>query len=172
MIYPTVSELLACVDEALIEASDQAVPRKTVTSMLATCRHLIRHAELRARMEKAIFLDDIEKAGELLRGIAEYLQQSGGDRNGLASVIRAVLGEAPQLLTSGPDEIDRIRDRAKALRELVYAALKHLQAAASAERETAAYQEARRQLRDYMSYQIQQEARMIIPAFHGRGPRR
>lgn len=172
MIYPTVSELLACVDQVLQDASDENMPRMAVKSTLATCRHLIRHAELRSRLEKSIFLADIGKAGELLSSLAGYLHTSGNDRDGLANIIRSVVAEEPVLLTMGADEIDLIRERAKALRELVYAALKHLQSAPAAERATEAYQEARRRLREYMKYQIEQESRMVTPAFQGHGPRR
>ena len=172
MIYPTVAELLSCVNKALLDASDETMPRPAVKSTLATCRHLIRHAELRVQLEKSILLDDIEKAGQLLGQLAAYLEASASDREGLSRVIRAVQAEAPQLQSAAPGEAEHILLRAKALRELVYSALKHLQLAGAAEKATEAYKEARLLLREYMKYQIEQEARMVTPAFLGHGPRR
>ena len=172
MIYPTVSEILRCVNQTLLDASDETMPRMAVKSALATCRHLIRHAELRVQLEKSILLDDIDQAGKLLDRLAAYLDSGSSDRDGLGRVIRLVLADAPQLQSAAPGEAGLILQRAKALRELVYSALKHLQSADVAEKSTGAYQEARRLLRDYMKYQIEQEARMVTPAFLGHGPRR
>ena len=172
MIYPTAAELLSCVNNTLLEVSDENMPRMAVKSALATCRHLIRHAGLRVQLEKSILLDDIEKAGQLLDRLAAYLETSGNDRDGIARAIRSALAEAPQLQSAASEETERILLRAKALRELIYTALKHLQLAAAAEKATETYQEARRLLREYMKYQIQEEARMVTPAFFGHGPRR
>ena len=172
MIYPTVSELLNCVNKTLLDASDETMPRMAVKSALATCRHLIRHAELRMQLEKSIQLDDIDKAGQLLGRLAAYLESGDGDHVGLARIIRSVLAESPQLQSAAPGEAEHILQRAKALRELVYVTLKQLQSASIAEKRSEAYSDARRLLREYMKYQIEQEARMITPAFLGHGPRR
>lgn len=172
MIYPTATDLLHCVNNTLLDASDPTMPRLAVKSALATCRHLIRHAELRVQLEKSILLDDIEQACLLLERLSVYLAAGAGDGDGLARVIRSVVAEAPQLQSSDAGEADRILQRAKALRELIYSTLKHLQSADAAERATGGYQEARGLLREYIKYQIEQEARMVTPAFFGHGPRR
>jgi hypothetical protein len=74
MIYPTTPDILRCVDQTLLTASDESMPRMAVKSALASSRHMIRHANLRMQMERTILLDDIEKAGVLLDRLATYFQ--------------------------------------------------------------------------------------------------
>lgn len=175
MIYPTAPEILRCINQALLDAMDETLPRMAVKSALATTRHLIRHVELRFQFERQILLDDISKAEQLLDNLAAYLDVDGSDRGGrggIARAIRTALAEAPQLLSRADDEIETIRLRAKTLRELVYSALTQLQSAGTEERSSTSYRATRRLLREYMAYQIQQESRLIYPAFAGKGPRR
>ena len=172
MIYPTASELLQQIDQTLLAASDETMPRMAVKSALATTRHLVRHVELRLKLEKSILLDDIDKTSELLEKIAAYFNSQDGECAAMAHSMRAVIEEAPQLLSRAPDELDRIVHRAKALREQVYVSLAHLQNMPAAAQAAKAYGDVRQHIRDYMRYQIEQEARLIDPAFVGKGPRR
>jgi hypothetical protein len=68
--------------------------------------------------------------------------------------------------------LDNIIARAKALRELIYLSLSRLQGFAPALKVTEPYQDMRGLMREYMTYQIQQEAKIVYPAFAGKGPRR
>lgn len=172
MIYPTPADILRCVEHTIQMASADDMPRMAVKSALATSGHLIRHVELRMKMERSILLDDVEKAAALLDNLAAYLSGGSAGRTKLARDIRGSLAKAPQLLSAEPDDTEAIRERAKDLRELIYSALKELQSATAAEKTAKPYLDARRLLRGYMTYQIQQEARLVTPAFFGHGPRR
>lgn len=172
MIYPTASEILRQIDQTLLAISDINMPRMDVKSALATTRHLVRHVELRLRLERSILLDDIEKAGGLLAKIATYLDSLGADHAARAKDIRATLAVAPSLLSSKEDELDHIINRAKALRELIYVNLAALQNLGADITAIKAYADLRQLIREYISYQIKQEARVIDPAFIGQGPRR
>lgn len=172
MIYPTASDILRCVERNLAAISDDDTPRTAIKSTLATSRHLLRHVDLRLSIEKPILLDDIDKASELLGKVATYLASQGGESSALAHSVRAVIEEAPQLLSKAPEEMDNIVHRAKALREQIYVSLAHLQKLPADAQATKAYGEIRDLIRAYMRYQIEQEARLIDPAFAGTGPRR
>ena len=80
MIYPTASDILRCVERNLAAISDDDTPRTAIKSTLATSRHLLRHVDLRLKLEKPILLDDIDKASELLGKVATYLAAQGRDR--------------------------------------------------------------------------------------------
>lgn len=172
MIYPTSSDLLRCIDQTLLTISAENTPHTAVKSALATSRHLIRHVELRLHLERAILLDDIEKTRELLGKIVAYLESHARQRPDLTHSIRAVLGETAGFPSSAAGEFDAIHARAKTLRELVYSALAQLQGVPVAEKATKPYGDIRQSIRDYMRYQIEQEDRLIHPAFCGKGPRR
>jgi hypothetical protein len=172
MIYPTTSDILRCIDQTLLTASDENMPRMAVKSALASCRHMIRHANLRMQMERTILLDDIEKAGVLLDKLATYFQSLEAEQDDFIISIRAALCESPNLLSAAADELDNIIARAKALHELIYLSLSRLQGFSPALKVTEPYQGMRRLMREYMTYQIQQEAKIVYPAFAGKGPRR
>lgn len=172
MIYPTPADILCCVDQTLLDSSDIELPRMSVKSALATCRHLIRHVELRIRLDPEILLDDIEKTTALLHHVAGYLETGNSAACVLAKDVRASIAHEPHQLQGKAADMDGIRARALLLREHIYAALKLLQGLDAVTRHTDAYRETRRLIREYIAYQIQQEARMIHPAFAGKGPRR
>ena len=54
MIYPTPADILRCVAHTIQMASADDMPRMAVKSALATSGHLIRHVELRMKMERSI----------------------------------------------------------------------------------------------------------------------
>ena len=147
------------------------MPRMSVKSGLATCRHLIRHVELRTRLEAAMLLDDIDQTRQLLAHLAGYLA-AVPDAGPLVAAVRASLSLAKATPTGAADDLERIRAQALALREHVYAGLKCLQGLNAELQASAPYQEVRRLIRAYIAYEIQQEARLIDPAFVGQGPRR
>jgi prophage DNA circulation protein len=172
MIYPTASDVSRCVEHTLSTLMDDKLPRMAVKSALATSGLLVRHVELRVRLERSLLLDDVDKASALLNVIAAYLSGGSTDRIKLGKDIGTSLTNAPQLLTAAPEDTETIRERAKELRELIYVSLKELQSAIAAEKAAKEYQEIRRQIREYITYQIEQEGKLITPAFFGHGPRR
>lgn len=172
MIYPTANDILRCIDQTLLASMDTDMPRMSVTSALATCRHLVRHVGLRIALEKPVLLDDIDQAGALLARVADYFESAGADHAAMVSNIRSALAKKPQLVTGKEDELDVIRERARELRELIYVTLAALQKFTAEQQAAKAYADTRQRIRDYMRYQIEQEARLIDPAFAGQGPRR
>ena len=172
MIYPTPADVLRCVEHTTQMMADETMPRMAVKSALATSGHLIRHVELRMKLERSILLDDVDKASAMLSKLASYLSSGSTHRVKLATDIRATLASAPQLLSAVPDDTEIVRERAKVLRELLYVSLKELQSATAEEKAAKDYQEIRRQMREYITYQIKQEGKLITSAFFGHGPRR
>ena len=173
MIYPTTSDILRCVDHTLMESSDIDMPRMAVKSALATCRHLVRHVDLRMQIEQGILIADIEKVTTLLGAVAEYLGTVSAAEATLVGEIRATLADQPAALLQGKaDDMDRVRSRALALRERLYGTLRHLQSLNADVQATPSYREVRRLIREYITWEIQQESKMVHPAFVGRGPRR
>lgn len=172
MIFPTASDVLRCVDQALRDASDSDVPPMAVKSALATCRHLIRHAELRLRHEAGILRDDAVKTTALLETIAAYLD-TGADHamTEMATGIRATLS-APDTDAGGDDGMGALRTQVLTLREQVYTALACLQRLAPQTKAQKEYVEIRQRIRDYIADELVQEARLVQPAFASQGPRR
>jgi hypothetical protein len=58
------------------------------------------------------------------------------------------------------------------LREALATAQHWLVAAPADRKDTAAYREIRRRIRDYVGHQLSAEAELVEPAFLGHGPRR
>lgn len=172
MIYPTATEILHCVDHALLDASDPELGRMSVKSALATCRHMVRHVEVRLRLETEILLDDIDKTRALLTQLAAQIDTLGEAQASLAQRIRSTLDNESAELESAGDDLPRVRARALNLREQVYQTLAALQMLDASIKDTAHYRQARSLIREYIAYELQQEARLIAPAFKGQGPRR
>lgn len=172
MIYPTAVDILRCVDQTMLEASDLEMPRMSVKSALATSRHMIRHVELRLQLEASILLEDIDKTTALLHKVVAYLNTVNEASAGLGREIGALLAQAPALLKGTAEDLERISARALALREQVYAALASLQGLEPDVKVKEPYLEIRRLIRGYIAYELEQEARLIGPAFRGKGPRR
>lgn len=170
MIYPTASDILRCVDQTLADASDIDMPRMAVKSALATSRHMIRHVDLRTSVEAEILRDDMVMTTALLGHTLDYIDKASvPELEPLTAGIRAVLATG----TAAPgDSIEALQASVLVLREQVYGALAALQKLDTADRNQEAYKDLRQQFRSYMTAELAQEARMIIPAFLGKGPRR
>ncbi|HKR47778.1 MAG TPA: hypothetical protein VJU59_50305, partial [Paraburkholderia sp.] len=165
-------EILHCVDHALLDASDPELGRMSVKSALATCRHMVRHVEVRLRLETAVLLDDIDTARSLLTQLATHVDTLGEGQARIAQHIRSTLVNESAELDSAGDDLARVRARALSLREQVYQTLVALQALDASIKDTAHYRQARGLIREYIAYELQQEARLIAPAFKGQDPRR
>lgn len=173
MIIPTASDILRCIDHTLQDASDPDLPRMSVRSALATCRHLVRHVDLRLQHETAMLRDDIDKTAALLERVKAYLDHAAGvDLPGLRDRIGATLAAHAGVPTTGADGMATVRSRALALREQVHVVLAGLQRQSAPVKADEGYREIRRLIREYIAYELTQEARLVQPAFAGKGPRR
>lgn len=170
MIYPTANDILRCVDQTLADASDIDMPRMAVKSALATSRHMIRHVDLRTQVEAEILHDDMVMTTTLLGQTLAYIDKASVPAlDTLAREIRAVLATGS---TAPGEATGALQARVLVLREQAYGALARLQKLDKADKEQEPYQELRQRFRNYITAELTQEARMVVPAFLGKGPRR
>jgi len=172
MIYPTANDVLRCIDQTLAESADADLPAMARKSALASCRHLVRHVELRLRLERGLLQEDAERLAALLPGVADYLADSGSEGPAQATAIRQQLSRPAPASDDGSDDLEPLRAHVLALREALYQALALLQKLDASRRESATYQALREGIRGYIREELQQEDLLIHDAFVGQGPRR
>lgn len=167
MIHPTCAEVLATIQNGFDEQIVPHLHDSEARSAAATIGHLLRHVALRIADEGKILHDDVNRLEALLGRIAGCFEQVGeGDPAGIRAVIanRATPDTYPSLSVLG--------ERALALRGALVAAQEALHRLSATLGTDPAYIELRQALRDYIAAQLADEARLIAPAFQGKGPRR
>jgi hypothetical protein len=167
MIHPTCAEVLATVQTGFEE---QVVPHLSdgeARSAAATIAHLLRHVALRIEDEGQILTDDISRLRTLLERIAEWFDAAGVDG---AAALRAAL--AQRLPEATYPSLALLGEQALALRGALVAAQQSLHELAATHGGEGEYQALREAIRHYIALQLADEARLIAPAFQGRGPRR
>ncbi|MDE2596132.1 MAG: hypothetical protein KGL44_04550 [Sphingomonadales bacterium] len=167
MIHPTCTEVLATVQTAFDEQVVPHLADSEARSAAATIGHLLRHVALRIEQEGQILSDDIARLEALLGRIADWFDET---RAADAQPLRAAL--VPALPAGRYPSLTLIGERALALRAALVAAQERLQEAAAGHGSEAGYTDLRAGIRDYIAAQLADEARLIAPAFQGRGPRR
>lgn len=167
MIHPTCGEVLATIQTGF---ADQIVPHLVpaeARSAAATIGHLLRHVALRIEGEGQMLFDDVRRLESLLGRIAAWFEASSASD---AEVIRIVLAEdLPPDSWPGPALLG---ERALALRGVLVAAQDELHRLAASHGKDPAYVMLRQAIRGYIAAQLEDEARLIAPAFQGQGPRR
>lgn len=160
MIHPSCAEVLATIQTGFEE---QVVPHLhdiEARSAAATIGHLLRHVALRIEHEGQILLDDIARLEALLGGIAAWFETCGA---GDPRAIRAALtDDSPQGVYPG---LGLLGERAMRLRGALVKAQEVLHGLP----DDGGLREA---VRGYIAAQLAEEARLIEPAFRGKGPRR
>jgi hypothetical protein len=167
MIHPTCAEVLATIQTGFDEQIVPHLHDNEARSAAATIGHLLRHVALRIADEGQILHDDVARLEALLARIADWLEQVG---EGEPSAIRAVVIDRvpPEAYPS----LAVLADRALALRGVLVAAQEALHRLAATHGSDPVYGELRQAVRDYIAAQLADEARLIAPAFQGKGPRR
>ena len=167
MIYPTVGDVIRRCGEAMDSVVIPGLPQLKDKSSATTIRHLLNFAADRIDIEGQLLFDEIALVRDLLGQTAEHFGAQPAPASDVASWIaetRSTLGRQrdPNVYPSLPilaEEVNHLRD-------LVSQALVILK------RQQDGGMTIRQKIRDYIAWQIRQEARLIEPAFQGRGPRR
>jgi hypothetical protein len=167
MIHPTAAEVLATIQTGFEADIVPNLSTVEAQSAAATISHLLRHVALRVEQEGQILSDDIGRLRALLGEIADWLESEGeGDpavlREAAASVIPA--GTYPSLTLLG--------EQALAMRGALVSAQETLHGLGTAYQDHPGHQALREAIRTYIAAQLADEARLIAPAFLGKGPRR
>ncbi|MET0656984.1 MAG: hypothetical protein ABW110_02355 [Steroidobacteraceae bacterium] len=168
MIVPTLSDIVYTISAGLDEIITPKLEGLRERSTMTTIRHMLRFVEHAIDNEGQLLFDDLKKLKPLLADIAQRFE-SVAELKGVASAIRQSLASErdPNVYPS----IKLLAEEIRRLRQHVsdaLVALRALPATARGPQTEAAHQ----LLRDYIKWQLKQEARVIEPAFIGYGARR
>lgn len=167
MIHPTCTEVLATIQTSFEQQIVPFLQDKEAQSAAATIGHLLRHVALRIQYEGQILSDDVTRLEVLLGRIARWFNEAGLDA---PAPIGAALSEA---LQEGVfPGLDVLGERALKLRGALVAAQETLQGLEAHHESAPGYAALRQGIRSYIAVQLADEAKLIAPAFQGKGPRR
>ena len=168
MIVPTLTDVVHTVSSAIEAVIAPKLEGLRERSTITTIRHLLRLVEHGIEGEGQVLYDELSRLKGLLSNVADVFD-ARLELRGLAAAIRASLAieRDPSVYPSISilaQEVGRLRghvcDALTALRGLPASA------------QGSATQAAHQQLRDYIRWQLEQEARIIEPSFRGHGARR
>lgn len=167
MIHPSCTQVLCTIQTSFEEQIVPHIADGEARSAAATIGHLLRHVVLRIEDEGQILTDDIARLRTLLTQIAAWFDVTGlGDSAGLQAVV------SKRLPTDTYPSLTLLGEEALGLRGGLVMAQATLHELASTHDGNAGYQALRDAIRGYITAQLTDEARLIAPAFQGRGPRR
>ena len=167
MIYPTVGDVIRRCGEAMDSVVIPGLSELKDRSSATTIRHLLNFAADRIDVEGQLLFDEIARVRDLLGETAKHFStRPDGDGD-----VESWLAETHTTLERQRDPnvypaLPVVAEEVNHLRGLVSRALIILKG--EQDRGTAI----RQKIREYIAWQIQQEAKLIEPAFQGRGPRR
>jgi hypothetical protein len=163
---PTADEVmetvLATFDEHILPNVAEGLP----SSLAITTRNLLRHVQLRMKLEAKALWRDNGELGALLAAVADYAAATADLTDLAAEIGRDVAAARP----TGFQDLADLASEAEQLRWTLTRAIERLQQARPAHRDEAAYTNLREQIRTYLRHQLEREAAWIEPAFVG--PRR
>lgn len=167
MIYPTVGDVIRRCGEAMDNVVIPGLSELKDRSSATTIRHLLNFAADRIDIEGQLLFDEIARLHDLLGKTAEHFgtrPERDGEVESWLTETRATLERQrdPNLYPALP----MLAEEVNHLRGLVSRALVMLKG----EQDSGAAM--RKEIREYIAWQIEQEAKLIEPAFRGRGPRR
>lgn len=167
MIHPTCTEVLATIQTSFDEQIVPFLQDKEAQSAAATIGHLLRHVALRIQSEGQILSDDVARLEQVLGRILQWFDEVGLEA---PAATGAALGAASRegVFLS----LDALGERALKLRGALNAAQEMLQGLEARHKSAAGYADLRQAIRSYIAAQLADEARLIAPAFQGKGPRR
>jgi hypothetical protein len=171
MLLPTSVDVLRCVERTL---ETVIVPKLTglgERSAAATIGHMLRHVALRIEHEGQMLSDEIGMLRPLLAQVETYLGTLPRDDGGAARLradMTALL--ARQFGSGGYRGVASLAEEVSELRQSVCDALEFVQRQAPGQ--TGPAGKLNEALQRYIAWEIEQEAKIIDPAFEGFGPRR
>lgn len=172
MILPTAVDVLRCVERTIETVIAPALTDTAERSAAATIGHLLRHVALRLEREGALFATEISQLRPLLTEADLVLQRDfarSADVSEARIAIAAALAEPPAAAQGYRDpasmgaEVTALRHGVCATLELIQRHEASLPAAARALHES---------LKRYIAWELDNESKLIDPAFEGFGPRR
>ncbi len=168
MIVPTAADVIRCIEETMERVIQPALTSLSDRSAATTIRHLLHYVAIRIDAEGQILFDDAKRLRAVLAECLAWLD-ARPDAESLAAAIRETLNRErdPEIYPSPV----LIAGEVASLRQHVSEVLALLLKLAPDDR-GAAGEALHQTLRDYIVWQVEQEAKIIEPAFVGRGPRR
>ena len=172
MLLPTAVDVLRCVERTIETVIAPALPGAAERSAAATVGHLLRHVALRIEREGALLAAEITRLRPLLGDADGVLKrdftQTAAVTEALAAIAAALAIPPPpphgyRDLASMASEVTALRQSVCAVLELVQ---RHEASLSPAARDIHA------SLKDYIAWELENESKLIDPAFEGFGPRR
>lgn len=171
-IMPTVPDLLRSIGETLENVVTPALVGNAELSAVTTIRHLLRYATFRLDREGQALLDEAKLLRGLLSEGAAYLKSRPASDTVSSDLVIAIDSTLAQ--RRDPDlypTLTLMADEVGVLRQHVCDFLAILRSAGASGR-GAAGEEQLQSVRRYLSWQIEQESKIIEPSFVGQGARR
>lgn len=172
MLLPTAVDVLRCVERTIETVITPALTGAAERSAAATVGHLLRHVALRIEREGALFAAEIAQLRPLLADSDRMLQHdfaASAEAKGVRAAIAAALAEQPAA-PHGYRDLASMAAEVTALRQCVCATLDLIQ------RSEASLSVAARDIHEsfqrYVAWELDNESKLIDPAFEGFGPRR
>lgn len=165
-LLPSATAIVRCVREAVDSVLAPALQGLSERSTVATIQPTLRYVEQLIDHQGQILLDEQRMLAGLLPEAARWLTGQPG-KEGAGAAIEATLAreEDPTIYPS----LAIMGDRVAQLREHVCTLLTVLH---GRDPDDAVAESLHARLRDYIAWQIEQEGRLVEPAFLGRGARR
>lgn len=168
MIHPTCQEVLSTVQAALRDEIAPKINDPDARSSMATIEHLLRHVALRIDEEPGILSRDVSRLKILLRELAAWFDQVG-----IAHAFALRRGLREEAEEGGASlNLSELGEQALRLRGLLTQAQGIMREARTKHGHEPRYVDLHAKVLAYIAAQIEDEARLIAPAFSGRGPRR
>lgn len=172
MNVPSANDVLYAIEQSLEEIVRPALDTTRPVSCLATVSHMLRHVALRIEHEGQNHLDDIAGMEAVLAEALSYCESlDGAAAEACAAKIRSARVGLPEDPSRYPS-LGELAERTTAYRGGLEVALGFLIGIRAEHRDEPHYQALRESIRTYMAEEILREAKLIHPAFEGRGPRR
>lgn len=167
-LSPNVSDVVLCVRRTLEDWISPALQGKAELSYVTTATHLLSYVERRIEHEGQVLFDEAHKLRDILSGSIARL---AGRADGAALSARIAESVDSRRDPNVYLTLRMVSDDVAMLRQHVCDLLIALQHAEE-EGVSAAADQLRRELRDYIAWQLACEGTLVEPAFRGRGARR
>lgn len=169
ILLPTASDVLRCIRETVQSTIMATLPGHAERSAATTICHLLRYVERRIECEGQSLLDEERKLQGILRAAAVHLDARGDElgRTLAGAIHRSLETADPAIYPS----LTLMAERVALLREHAGSVLAALQPQQAIERGTEG-DAIRQSLREYITWQIAEEGKLVESSFAGHGPRR
>ena len=168
MLTPELPTVVRAVANAIDDIIAPALTGLRERSAIATIRNMLSYIELNAEKQAETLFDEARHLRDVLGRVAEKLQSdSATAATGVALRDALKKQRDPALYPSAA----RLAEELRELRAHADTALKAVLAIPERDRSQAALA-ARQEIRDYLLWQLKQEARLVEPSFVGQGARR